>query len=133
MAQLEKTEWVEDTLMGKQFHLYARQRQILTAQLSRYSKMAIDVGLAERAVRLAEQYGTMLARLISGILGDLELTPAQADRAPAIVRKHLIAVQEGSVAAGPELLHMTGGVNGEGTAAERRSLPALEAKAIRRE
>jgi hypothetical protein len=56
------------------------------------SKAAISAGIEERRVKLAEQQGALLATVIKGILGDLQLTAAQAASAPAIVAQHLRAV-----------------------------------------
>lgn len=96
MAELDETAWVEDTLVGKQFHLYGRERTHAMADLARYSQMAISLGIAERAVKLAELYGETIARLIQGILTDLELTPEQAKNAPIIVRRHLLLIEGGA-------------------------------------
>jgi len=99
IVELDEDDWIEDSLAGRRFNLYARQRDDATKSLVEFSKIAVSLGLAERAVKLAEQYGAMLAALIQGILNDLNLTIGQAERAPAIVRKHLILVQ-GGLAAG---------------------------------
>lgn len=95
IAELEQDEWFEDTIMGKAFHLYVRERQHAMQDLARFSQMAISLGIAERAVKLAETYGELLARLIQGILGELELTDEQRAKAPSVVRKHLIAMDGG--------------------------------------
>lgn len=116
MAELQKENWTEDTLLGKQFHLFARERRTRMNDLANYSKIAISLGIAERAVRLAEQYGETLARLISGILADLELTADQQKLAPVIVRKHLIAIEGGRAtedAAKPPL-EISAVIEGEG-------------------
>jgi len=98
MAELQQKDWIEESIMGKQFHLYARERQKALNDLARFSQQAISLGIAERAVKMAETYADLLARLIQGILGDLELTPEQRARAPMIVRRHLIAIDGGQVA-----------------------------------
>ena len=95
IAALEEKEWFEETIMGKAFHMYVRERQHAMQDLARYSQMAISLGIAERAVKLAETYGEMLAALIQGILGDLDLTSEQRVKAPSIVRKHLILMDGG--------------------------------------
>lgn len=95
IAELEEREWFEETIMGKAFHLYVRERHHAMQDLARYSQMAISLGIAERAVKLAETYGELLARLIQGILGDLELTDEQRVKAPTIVRRHLIMMDGG--------------------------------------
>lgn len=97
MHQLDEKYWVEDTMVGKQFHLYARERQHAMADLARYSQMAISLGIAERAVKLAETYGEMLANYTKHILEDLwpHLDEEGKAKAPMIVRQHLIALDGG--------------------------------------
>jgi hypothetical protein len=53
------------------------------------SKAAISAGIEERRVKLAEQQGALLAGVIKAVLGDLELTPEQAARAPRVVADRL--------------------------------------------
>lgn len=97
MALLDEKSWVEDTMVGKQFHLYARERQHAMNDLARYSQMAISLGIAERAVKLAETYGELLAMYTKNILDDLwpHLDEQGREQAPFIVRKHLIALDGG--------------------------------------
>jgi hypothetical protein len=95
MSKLQEKDWIEDTIVGKQFHLYAKERRARQQDLARYSQMAISLGIAERAVKLAETYGEMLAALIQGILGDLDLSESQRAKAPQIVRRHLILMDGG--------------------------------------
>lgn len=96
LASLAKADWYEETIVGKQLHVLAKEKAKAEDRLFKYSKDAIALGLAERAVRLAEQYGTTIARFIKGVLGDLELTPEQVAMAPGIVRRHLILLQGSS-------------------------------------
>lgn len=93
---LEKDEWLEHTMVGKQVHVWAKERQKATERLAKFSKDALALGIAERAVRIAEQYGASLARYTKGLLDDLELTPEQQKRAPLVVRKHLALLEGGS-------------------------------------
>jgi hypothetical protein len=97
IAGLEKA--TEMTMFGEQLNVWIQVRQKATAQLAKYCKMALDAGVAERQVQVAERYGEMLATLISGILGDLKLTKGQQKQAPTIVRRHLQALEGGSQAA----------------------------------
>lgn len=66
--------------------LYQSER----AHLARVCKMAIDAGIAERQVRIAEQQGEMLAGAIRAILEDLGV--AGHPKAPEVVRRHLMAL-----------------------------------------
>jgi len=97
IAEVAEVNWVENTMVGKQMHIFQRARADAQDRLVRYSKEAISLGLAERAVRLAEQFGTTIATLLKGIYNDIELTAAQRKRWPIIVRKHLILLEGGQV------------------------------------
>lgn len=70
-------------------NLYMEERQ----HLARVCKMALDVGIAERQVRIAEQQGELLAGAIRLILEDLGV--ADHPDAPKIVRRHLVALPSG--------------------------------------
>lgn len=70
--------------------LYQQERKHLVD----VSKAAISAGIEERRVKLAEQQGALLAGVIRGILGDLDLTPAQAARVSEVVPRHLRAMAE---------------------------------------
>jgi len=92
MAELEEEDFMESTESGRQLHLWARERKDASDRLVRYSNIAVNLGLAERAVKLAESYGLMIAQLIRGILSDLQLTPEQQIASQAIIRARLIEV-----------------------------------------
>lgn len=96
IAKLDERDWYEDSILGRQMHILVRERQGAIERLAKFSKDAIALGLAERAVKLAEQYGSTLGRLIRGILDDLNLTPEQQERVPTIVRRHLVMVEGGN-------------------------------------
>jgi DNA-binding XRE family transcriptional regulator len=97
MNELQEKDWVEDTMVGKQFHLFAKERQHAMNDLVRYSQIALSLGLQERAVKLAESYGEYLANLLHAILYDKELglTQEQLAAAPRVVRRHLILLEGG--------------------------------------
>jgi hypothetical protein len=119
IAELDEKDWHEDTIIGRQMHLYVRERRDRVGLLYKMGNDAIKLGLAERAIKMAEMYGVALSRFIMGVLEDLQLTPEQAQRAPQVVRKHLIAL-EGNKPMGDELAQMTI----EGKAEEVRELVA---------
>lgn len=62
------------------------------AHLAKVAKMTLEAGVQERAVKIAEEQGQLLATVIKNILGDLALTPEQRAQAPGIVHRHLTAV-----------------------------------------
>lgn len=75
--------------------LYREERD----HLVRVCQVALNAGVEERRVRLAEQLGDQLANVLDAIFGELELTPKQRKQAPAIVRRHLFAIEGGREAA----------------------------------
>lgn len=97
MQELDEKSWVEDTMVGKQFHLYARERQHAMNDLARYSQMAISLNISERAVKLAESYGETLAMYTKNLLEELwpHLSEEGRAAAPQIVRRQLIALDGG--------------------------------------
>lgn len=66
----------------------------------KFAKVAHDMGIAEREVRLAERQGELLAQVIDNVLGDLGLTPEQQAAAPAAIGRHLRAAAEVEAAGG---------------------------------
>jgi hypothetical protein len=95
MTRLSEASWVEETMLGKQFHLYARERQAALRDVARFSQMAIQMNVEERRVRIAETYGESIAMLLKGILDELmpNLNEEGRKAAPAIVRRHLVLLQ----------------------------------------
>lgn len=73
-SQVVPSVWVD---------LYSRER----AHLARVCKAAVDAGVQERQVRLAEQQGRLLATVIEGVLTDLGVDDHPG--VGAVVRKHL--------------------------------------------
>lgn len=54
---------------------------------AKYAALAIQAGVAERQVRLAEQQGALVAQVLRGVLADLGV--ADHPDAPAVMRRHL--------------------------------------------
>lgn len=92
-----KDLWVEHTIAGQQMNVMVRYRAEAQDRLVKYSKEAISLGLAERAIRMAEMFGETIARLLEGVASDLVLTPQQKRDWPSIVRKNLVVLQGGQV------------------------------------
>lgn len=67
------------------------------AHLAKVAKMALDAGVAERQVRLAEEQGAIVANILRSIFGDPELglSAEQKRAAPAIARRHLLSIGTG--------------------------------------
>jgi len=97
MAELDKAAWVEQTMVGKQFHLYARERHKAMQDLVKFSGIAVSLGIAERAIKLAETYGELLAQFTKNLLQDLwpHLDEEGRAKAPSFVRQRLLQLDQG--------------------------------------
>lgn len=56
---------------------------------AKYAKLAIDAGLAERQVRLAERQGALIEQVLTSVFDDLGLSEQQRSLAPAAIRRAL--------------------------------------------
>jgi len=61
-------------------------------QPAKHSKLALDAGVQERQVRLAEQIGAQFAMALREIYVGLKLTRAQAAKWESVVRTHMLAI-----------------------------------------
>lgn len=91
MSQLAE----EKTYTDPRLHIWITTRHGALERLAKFSKMALDAGVAERQVQLAEQWADVLGQAIGNILVGLKLTSAQQQLAPELVRANL-AVLEGT-------------------------------------
>lgn len=71
-------------------YLYREERM----HLAKVAKMAIDAGVAQRLVSIAEDQGRILASAIRAVLGAIGLSPQQAALVPQVVPPILRAVAQ---------------------------------------
>lgn len=73
--------------------LYGSERD----RVAKVAKAALDAGVQERQVRLAESYGRALATLLRSVFDDPELglTTKQRSRLPEVLRAHLGRLEAG--------------------------------------
>lgn len=64
-------------------------QQDCIAKLAKYGKTASDMGLAERDMNLREAQTQMVAQLLQGVLGELNLSAAQQKKVAPAIRQHL--------------------------------------------
>jgi hypothetical protein len=76
-----------------ELNIWIRSRREAMDRLARYSKMALDAGVEERRVRMAEQFAQLMVPALQGLLDGLGLTKAQQKKAPALVRSTLVALE----------------------------------------
>jgi hypothetical protein len=64
-------------------------------RVARIAKAALDAGVAERQIKLAESYGEMLATVLRAIFYDpeLDLTDGQKSCLPSLLRRHLVVLE----------------------------------------
>lgn len=74
-------------------HIWLRLYQQERAHLVKVSAEAIRIGIQDRQVKLAEQQGALVARVLHAILDGLELTAAQKALALKVVPEQLRALQ----------------------------------------
>lgn len=91
------------TMFGTKPHHLIDVYQKERAHLVFSAKTAIQLGIAERQVRIAEEQGKMLAMVLQAFTldPDLELTPHQRAKVPTLLRKHLMMIESGTPALPP--------------------------------
>lgn len=77
---------------------WARVQSEAMERLARFSKMALDAGVAERQVQIAERWGAELADVMRAIFDDLGLSDEQKLLAPGAIQRHLSVFEEGAAA-----------------------------------
>lgn len=75
---------------------WARAEQEQLRDLARFSKMALDAGVAERQVRIAERVGQSITAALEGALHGVDLEPAVRARVVASFSERLMQLEAGS-------------------------------------
>jgi hypothetical protein len=75
-------------------HIWIDTRQRSMERLAKFAKMALDAGVAERQIQLAETAGDHLALGLQKLFDKLGLTAAQEERAPTLVRSFLLELEQ---------------------------------------
>lgn len=88
-----KTETVVEKTTQADLHLWVRARQDSLDRLVKYSKTALDAGIDERRVKMAEQTGGLIVRVLTHALDAIGLTSEQKRRAPEIVKESLSIIE----------------------------------------
>jgi hypothetical protein len=84
-----------------QLHIWVTTRIGATERLARFSKMALDAGVAERAVRLSERQSDQVAVAILAVIGRLSsLSADDRARVPSLLAEHVGALTAGPVIEG---------------------------------
>ena len=86
----------DDDLIGSHVQwlkLYHAERE----KLVKVCETAVRLGLEERVVRMEERKAELMARAFIGALEELGLPPEYMERAPAALRRQLLAIEAESV------------------------------------
>lgn len=75
-------------------HIWIDTRQRSMDRLAKYAKMALDAGVAERQIQLAETAGDHLALGLQKLFDQLGLTAKQEELAPTLVRSFLLELEQ---------------------------------------
>jgi hypothetical protein len=78
----------------QELNLWIKARDDYVEKLSRFSKMALDARIDERMISLAENQAAMMRPIFVAVFTDLQLTDEQRAKAPDILRKHLLPLEE---------------------------------------
>lgn len=70
-------------------HVLVRMYNDERDRLMKYCKLCLDAGVAERLVRLAEQQGRAMIKILDNVFERLELSPEQAAQLPGIMSEIL--------------------------------------------
>jgi hypothetical protein len=91
VQQLPNGKWVqiEEKRNAQVISRWVVLRDEAIANMVRYSKWAIEVGIDERRVRVAERVADVIAPLLSDLAIDLNLTDEQQRMLPAVISKRL--------------------------------------------
>jgi hypothetical protein len=76
-----------------ELHVLVKERQRAVDRLARFSKMALDAGVAERQIRVAEAQAGMLAALITGVMEDIGATKKQMTLLESSLPSRLLALE----------------------------------------
>ena len=87
---------------GKDGRIFAKSEQVRALvrleseerdRVVRYAKTAHDMGISDRLASLAERWGDLVAGGITSLLADLDLSPEQTAKVPALVTRHLAVIE----------------------------------------
>jgi len=91
IQQLPSGKWVqiEEKRTGEVISRWVTLRDDALANLVKYSKWAIEVGIDERRVRVAERVADVIAPLLSDLAIDLNLNDEQRRLLPAVIDRRM--------------------------------------------
>lgn len=98
VQQLPNGKWVqiEEKRNTEVISRWVTLRDDALANLVRYSKWAIEVGIDERRVRVAERVADVIAPLLTDLAADLNLSEEQRRMLPTVISRRLRLLEAAS-------------------------------------
>lgn len=96
VEELDREGDVHDLRKAPALSIWQVERTKAVERLGRFSKMAIDAGVAVRQVELAESLGEEIADVVASVIDALGLSVEQQRRVPELVRAHLTLLEGGA-------------------------------------
>jgi hypothetical protein len=98
ISQLPSGKWVEiqEKRTAEVISRWVTLRDDALANLVKYSKCAIEVGIDERRVRVAERVADIITPLLTDLAIDLNLTDEQRSRLPMAIDKRMRLLETAS-------------------------------------
>jgi hypothetical protein len=87
LAAVAPDEMVEDGARGRDLHVWGRLHGLELDRLARVSKMALDAGVAERRVQMAERTGALIGAAFEDALADVAADVLPPELRLLLVRK----------------------------------------------
>ena len=89
IGELTDSDIMELTKEGYKPAVWIDIHRLERAHLARCCKMAIDAGIAERTMKLAEDQGRLLAAAITEIVASIPMSASAREKAPAVIARVL--------------------------------------------
>jgi hypothetical protein len=98
IAQLPSGKWieVEEKRTAEVISRWVTLRDDALGNLVKYSKYAIEVGIDERRVRVAERVADVIAPLLTDLAVDLNLSDEQRKLLPMVIDRRLRSLEAAS-------------------------------------
>jgi hypothetical protein len=88
VGELDEADYFE----GEEGNRWVRLQGRLMDRLATFAKTAADMGIQERQVKLAEAQTMMIGKLISNVIGRLDLTPEQRKAVGPAIREEMAVI-----------------------------------------
>ena len=103
LQQIDEVQSIEDLgVKDSPANVFSDMLRNATKDLAQYSKMALDAGVDERRVQIAERTGDLIVKVLQHFMSGIELTPEQKAIAPEVTRKALATIEGTSLEKGDD-------------------------------